>query len=231
MKLSVVSRKEINSVLETVAARTPSTAARLYDDLKAMFLFAVRRGDLQVNPLGSEGNGGLKRPRGGKPRERVLSDAEIRTLWYRLPEVFAARPEAVAAIRLALVTAQRIGEVCGMTAGEIEGRVWTIPASRSKNKHAHAVPLSELALSLIKEAKAAAAARGSTVFFNLKPARISGAINVANDSFQIGALDLSRPQEDGCNRHGQVGIALRIARPESQVGNKTGRHQSALCPL
>ena len=205
IKLSAVSRKEINTVLEAVAARAPSTAARLYDDLKAMFLFAVQRGDLQVNPMGSEGNGGLKRPRGGKPRERVLSDAEIRILWHRLAEVFAARPEAVAAIRLALVTAQRIGEVCGMTAGEIKDGVWTIPASRSKNKHAHAVPLSDLALSLVKEAEAAAAARGSSVFFNLKPARISDAINVANDSFQIGhwtCHDLRRTAATGMAKLG-----------------------------
>src|SRR5262249_25053458 len=75
----------------------------------------------------------------------------------------------------------------------------------SKNKHAHAVPLSNLALSLVKEVKTAAAARGSTVFFNLKPARISDAINAANGSFQIGhwtCHDLRRTAATGMAKLG-----------------------------
>jgi integrase len=40
-----------------------------------------------------------------------------------------------------------------MSAGELdlERQVWTIPASRSKNKRQHALPLSELAVDLIKK--------------------------------------------------------------------------------
>ncbi|HSH62493.1 MAG TPA: hypothetical protein VK984_00060, partial [Methyloceanibacter sp.] len=43
-----------------------------------------------------------------------------------------------------------------MTTDEIDlkKRVWAIPASRSKNKHEHKVPLSDLAVALIKEALA-----------------------------------------------------------------------------
>jgi integrase len=50
------------------------------------------------------------------------------------------------------VTAARVGEVAGMTAGELdfEHRLWTVPAHRSKNKRPHAVPLSDLAVELIK---------------------------------------------------------------------------------
>ena len=43
-----------------------------------------------------------------------------------------------------------------MTTGELDlkKRVWTIPAARAKNKHEHTVPLSDLAVALIKEALA-----------------------------------------------------------------------------
>ena len=43
-----------------------------------------------------------------------------------------------------------------MTTGELDlaKRVWTIPAGRAKNKHEHTVPLSDLAVSLIREALA-----------------------------------------------------------------------------
>ena len=43
-----------------------------------------------------------------------------------------------------------------MTTGELDlkKRVWTIPAGRAKNKREHSVPLSDLAVALIKEALA-----------------------------------------------------------------------------
>ena len=44
----------------------------------------------------------------------------------------------------------------GMRAGELDlkARTWTLPASRSKNKHAHTVPLSDAAIGVIEEALA-----------------------------------------------------------------------------
>jgi integrase len=79
-----------------------------------------------------------------------LSDDEIRVLWSRLPELGSVGR----AIKFSLVTGQRIGEVTGMATTELDlGRkVWNIPGSRTKNGHPHSVPLSPLAMSLIKEA-------------------------------------------------------------------------------
>jgi integrase len=59
------------------------------------------------------------------------------------------------ALKLALITGQRIGEVCGMTESELDvaKAVWTIPSERSKNGEEHKVPLSNLALELIAEAR------------------------------------------------------------------------------
>jgi integrase len=108
-----------------------------------MVAWAVSRGELDLNPLA-----GI-RHEDFAARERVLSEDEIRTLWAEWPAVL---PAAVAtALKLALVTGQRIGEVTGMMADELdlERKVWNIPAARSKNGHAHTVPLSELAIELI----------------------------------------------------------------------------------
>jgi integrase len=51
-----------------------------------------------------------------------------------------------------LLTGQRRGEVAGMTWDELDldGRVWNIPSDRTKNGHAHIVPLSEAVIDLIK---------------------------------------------------------------------------------
>ena len=56
-------------------------------------------------------------------------------------------------IRLCLITAQRVGEVCGMASSELDLdlAVWTIPVERSKNKRAHIVPLSAMAVAIIRE--------------------------------------------------------------------------------
>ena len=59
-------------------------------------------------------------------------------------------------IRLALITGQRVGEISGMTCAELDlpAREWRLSASRTKNKHSHIVPLSDMALGIIDEALA-----------------------------------------------------------------------------
>jgi integrase len=54
------------------------------------------------------------------------------------------------------VTAQRVGEVAGMARSELDlkAREWRLPGERTKNGAAHVVPLSDLALAVIKEAMA-----------------------------------------------------------------------------
>ena len=51
----------------------------------------------------------------------------------------------------------RVGEL------DLKARTWTIPASRSKNKHAHTLPLSDMAVEIIE--KAIADAGGSRFLF------------------------------------------------------------------
>jgi integrase len=57
------------------------------------------------------------------------------------------------------VTGQRVGEVAGIAAPELDltAREWRLPGSRTKNGHSHVVPLSDLAIEIIKEAMSAAA--------------------------------------------------------------------------
>ena len=62
------------------------------------------------------------------------------------------------ALKLALATAQRIGEVTGIATAELDlndtAPVWTIPGERTKNGRPNRVPLSPLAVALIREAMA-----------------------------------------------------------------------------
>src|SRR5262249_18441924 len=107
--------------------------------------WAVSRGDLDHSPID-----GLRGPAISKPRTRVLSDVEIKAVWH---DLYDQRPDVGRVVRFCLATGQRVGEVVGLTASELDlpNAVWNIPAERSKNGHSHCVPLSKLALSIIHE--------------------------------------------------------------------------------
>ena len=111
-----------------------------------MFRWAVERGDLGHNPME-----GMRKPATSKPRERVLSDAELRTLWQKLPKALPRSKPVQRVIKLCLLTGQRVGEVAGMRRDELDldTGVWTIPSSRSNNKRSHTVPLSDAAMAVI----------------------------------------------------------------------------------
>jgi integrase len=139
--LAELHRRDVTRVIDAKSA--PIAARRTFDHLRAMIRWAVARGDIDHSPIE-----GMQSPPASKPRERTLTDDEIRTLWQRLPQL----PNGVAqVIRLCLVTGQRVGEVTGLTRNELDfGRkVWNIPGSRTKNSHSHSVPLSPLALEII----------------------------------------------------------------------------------
>jgi integrase len=140
--LSELHRRDVTRVIDGKIVDAPITARRVFEDIRAMVRWAVARGDLDHNPLD-----GMKGPAISKPRTRVLSDSEIRSVWTGL------RPDVSRVIRFCLVTAQRVGEVTGLCPSELDlaSKVWVIPASRSKNGYAHQVPLSSLALKLIAE--------------------------------------------------------------------------------
>ena len=58
------------------------------------------------------------------------------------------------ALQFTILTAARTGEVLGARWSEIdfEKRIWTVPAERMKARKAHRVPLSDLAIAILREA-------------------------------------------------------------------------------
>ena len=155
VRLADLHRRDINRVLDPIMARRRPTQARLvFQDLRAMLRWAVARGDLDRSPME-----GLDRPSSETPRERVLSDDEIRQLWNGLDAALAKSPSCQRIVKLCLVTAQRVGEVSGMRRDELDldAATWSLPGLRTKNGYPHLVPLSPLARDLVNEALADAA--------------------------------------------------------------------------
>jgi integrase len=178
VRLADLHRRDVQRFVDPILERdAPIAARRTFDDFRAMIRWAVARGDLDHSPLD-----GAKPPPTSKPRERVLDDDEIAKLWQAWPTVFPA-PVAVA-LKLALVTGQRIGEVCGLTLGEIDlkKRVWTLPAERSKNKHGHVIPLSDLAIELIEQARAES---GGDRLFKMSASNVATMLVQKRDSLPV----------------------------------------------
>jgi len=85
-------------------------------------------------------------------RDRALTLAEIKILFERLPETGMA-PATQWAIKFALFTGARIGEVAALPWSEIDkdAALWRLPGSRSKNGKPGDIPLSEQALAILDE--------------------------------------------------------------------------------
>ena len=133
MKIQDITRKHISRVLNPIAAKAPVNANRLYALLSMLFNMAVSDGWINYSPMA-----GMRKPGGSeKPRQRVLSDEEIKTIWPYLPVYF----------KLILLTAQRPGEVYAMHSSQIEGDLWII--EKTKTGTPNVVPLSEQAMALI----------------------------------------------------------------------------------
>lgn len=142
-----VTRRDAKALLDAIDQRgAPVQAFNVLCKARKMWNMAIRWEYTEVNPFAL-----LDPPRPYVPRERVLSDAEIKSLWLSLEsrEGLSMSGEMSRALRLILVTGQRPGEVIGMHSREIDGRWWTIPAERSKSKNSHRVYLTDLALELI----------------------------------------------------------------------------------
>jgi integrase len=110
--------------------------------LSAFYAWAIGQGLAETNPVV-----GTVPVAPERPRERVLSAAEVRAVWGAAREDDHGR-----IVRLLLLTGQRRGEVAGMTWGELDlGKaLWSLPGGRTKNGLPHDVPLSTQAAALLR---------------------------------------------------------------------------------
>lgn len=138
-----ITRADVTRLVDGI--ERPVMARAVAAQLSAFYSWAMPRlHRLDFNPCRDAG-----KPDKPKPRERVLSDRELRALWLALEG--AGHPWEPA-VKLLILTGQRRDEVFSADRAEfdLEGAIWTIPAERAKNGKAHFVPLSPAAVALLK---------------------------------------------------------------------------------
>lgn len=149
-KAEGVSKRLVMMVVEAAADRGSYVVAdRILGLIRAIYNWGAATGRLEVNPTL-----GLKKRNTGKPRDRTLSDDEIRTLWHRLDDPSGVAAEIRDALKLQLLLGLRIGEALGATKSEIdlERKTWTIPAHRTKANREHRLPLDDASRSILRAA-------------------------------------------------------------------------------
>jgi integrase len=166
---------------------------------------------------------GVHKPAKESPRDRVLTDDELRAFWQATETLRSNRKDGVdfgSLFRLLLLTAQRENEVAGMRWAEVDlqARTWMIPGARTKNGKPHTVHLSGLAMEVLAQVPQAADAdllfsgTGTTAAsgFSRAKARLDSALPAAlgaePDAWVL--HDLRRTATTGMAR---LGIAPHVA--------------------
>jgi integrase len=151
-----VDNEAVLACLKPVWSRAPETASRLRGRIEAVLASAQVDGHIhqdRTNPARWKGWLDRKLPNPKKIGDRGHHAAMP---YADLPEFMATLRSApgVAAKALAFIvlTAARSGEALRMTWDEadLSGATWTIPASRMKARKAHAVPLSDQAMAILR---------------------------------------------------------------------------------
>lgn len=141
-----IKRRDVIDLVDRIAAHAPVQANRVLAVLRKMYAWAREQEIVETTPCA-----GIKPPGAEMRRDRVLTDAELQTLWNYLPEA-AAAADLQSVIKLQLLTGQRVGEVVGAKWREFDLKKaeWTIPGERTKNGRPNLVPLASDALSLVE---------------------------------------------------------------------------------
>ena len=137
-------RADVKALILAKAETTPVMANRIKSLVHTVLNYGIDEELLDANPAAR-----IKLP-AEKPRDRYLSEKEIKRFWRGL-DLTGLSPQIRRILKLLLVTGQRRAEVALMSWDELdfEKATWEIAAGRTKGGRATRVPLSPLALELI----------------------------------------------------------------------------------
>jgi integrase len=150
-KADAVTKADVMAVVQRVIDRGSfGIADKALGVIRAIYTWAGETGRIEIDPTR-----GLKKRNAGRPRERVLQEAEILRLWQALQSSGIALGIRDA-FRLQLLLGVRINEAISSRRTEVDlhRREWVIPADRNKSRRTHTIPLSDMAIEVFHSALA-----------------------------------------------------------------------------
>ena len=139
--LSETRREDWAQLAAGLRAKAPATATWIYTLASSFLTHAEAMGWIVANPLPRRGKGLIAPP--VEARARAPSDDELVRIWQAAAGL-TSKSRAFA--RLLIMTAARVSEVAGISAGEVNvltGR-WLLPGERAKNRNPLTIPLHPL---------------------------------------------------------------------------------------
>lgn len=149
-RLSEISSADLQHSLDKLSS-TPSEHHHAFQYLRSFINWAYQKHYIDKNPMER-----MKPPRLNKPRERILSDKELREIWRAAGEI--GQPGTI--VKLLILTGQRVGEVSKLQTDMVGENQITIPQWLTKNGREHSFPIGKLATRLLASAKT----RGNLLF-------------------------------------------------------------------
>ncbi|TGD63363.1 site-specific integrase [Tabrizicola sp. WMC-M-20] len=143
-RLDKIKRADVVKALDAIVVSAPVSANRALAHLKHLMNWCVDRGMLDTSPLT-----GMKLPTKETPRERVLTNVELRALWAACDADGYPFGDC---IKLLILSGQRRSEVAEMRWSELDldKRLWTLPSVRAKNGKQHSVPITDAMLTVLR---------------------------------------------------------------------------------
>lgn len=151
-----IDTEAVLSVLQPLWLEKPETASRLRGRIEAVLDAARARGHIprnEANPARWRGHLDkllAKRPKLSRGHHAAMPYAELPGFVASLRERDAL---AAMALEFCILTATRTGEALGARWSEIDmaGKVWTVPAERTKPGRPHRIPLSGRAMAILEK--------------------------------------------------------------------------------
>lgn len=224
-----ITRRDVIELLDKVVATGRKVMAnRVKQVLGQMFEFGMNRALVEHSPVPQR-----YRPGGEeKPRQRALTDAELKALIVNREDVF--RSKAIQhAVMLLLLTMQRRGELMAAKWSDVDldAATWRIPDEVAKGERGHTLALSEWALDEFRTLKRMAG-RSAYVFPNAAgdgpadPKLVTR--SVARCLKRLGKLKVAAFTPHDLRRTGRTGLAkLKVA---PHIAERVLNHAQAVIP-
>ena len=148
MALIDIKRDQVRKFLKGIAKDQPINANRIHSILSKLFNEAMEDQLIPENPIK-----GMKKVANENERYVEYSDADIKEIWKAIHD----EPESMQGVlKMLLMTGQRLGETSRMKWDyiDMDSATWTIPKGETKSDRTHIVPLTEMALQVLRRMKA-----------------------------------------------------------------------------
>ena len=176
-RIDRIDRADVLNILTPLWTEKHETARRVRGWIKSVFSWAQSYGHVEANPAGEGLDGALPKRVKKTVNHRALHHSEVGAALLRTDQVNACNSVKLC-LRFVAFTAVRSGEARLAKWSEINcnDRVWIIPADRTKTNREHRVPLSDAALSVLREAEEL---RGTSNFVFPSPRKPSNPLSYA----------------------------------------------------